>query len=98
MLSGVHGPAHLTDLVRPALERRNSPANEAGDNVLQHQAGIMQVILNPVEGIDWPHHVLGVIGPVLHLSRRSVNIWWLVEQVNFCGVLHIEEAFLPLLA
>jgi hypothetical protein len=98
MSSGVHGPTHLADLVRPALKRRNSPANEAGDNVLQRQAGITQVILNPVESIDWPHRVLGVIGPVLPFSGWSVNIWRQVEQVNLCGILYIEEAFLPFLA
>jgi hypothetical protein len=38
--SGVHGPAHLANLVRPALKRRNSPANEAGDHVLRRQDGI----------------------------------------------------------
>jgi hypothetical protein len=84
--------------VRPALKRRNSPANEAGGNVLWHQADITQVILNPVESTDWPYRVLGVIGQVLHLSGWSVNIWRQVEQVNFCGVLHIEEALLPFLA
>jgi hypothetical protein len=51
-----------------------------------------------VESIDWPHHVLGVIDPVLHLSGWNVNIWRQVEQVNLCGVLHIEEALLPFLA
>jgi hypothetical protein len=84
--------------VRLALKRRNSLANEAGNNILRCQAGITQVILNPVESVDWPHHVLGVRGSVLHLSGWSVNIWRQVQQIHFCGVLHIEEAFLPLLA
>jgi hypothetical protein len=96
--SGVHGPAHLANLLGLVLERRNAPANEAGDNVLRCEAGIMQLILNPVEGIEWPHHVLGVIGPVLHPDRWLVHIWRQVQQVNCSGVLHIEEALLPLLA
>jgi hypothetical protein len=81
-----------------ALERRNASANEAGDNVLRRQAGIAQLILNPVEGIDWPHRVLGVTGPVLHPDRWLVHIWRQVQQVNYSGVLHTEEALLPLLA
>jgi hypothetical protein len=77
--SGVHGPAHLTNLVGPALERRDVPANEASNNVLRHQAGIAHLTLNPVEGIDWPHRVLGVICLVLHLKRWLVHIWRQVE-------------------
>jgi hypothetical protein len=50
--SGVHGPAHLTNLVGPALKRRDAPANEASNDVLQRQASITQFTLNPVEGID----------------------------------------------
>jgi hypothetical protein len=33
--SGVHGPAHLANLVGPTLERRDAPANEASNNVLR---------------------------------------------------------------
>jgi hypothetical protein len=33
--SGVHGPAHLANLVEPALERRDTPAYEASGNVLR---------------------------------------------------------------
>jgi hypothetical protein len=79
------------------LKRRDAPANEASNDILRRQAGIPQLTLNPVEGIDWPHHVLGVIGLVLHLKRWLVHIWWQVEQINIRGVLHIEETFLPLL-
>jgi hypothetical protein len=96
--SGVHGLAHLADLVRPALKRRNSPANEAGDDILRRQAGIAQIILNPVESIHQSYRVLGVVGPVLHLIGGKVDILWQVEQINIRGVLHIEEALLPLLA
>jgi hypothetical protein len=53
--------------MRPALKRRNSPANEAGDDVLWRQASIAQVILNPVESIHRSYHVLGVVSPILHL-------------------------------
>jgi hypothetical protein len=84
--------------VRPALKRRNSSANEAGNDILWRQASITQVILNPVESIDCPHRVLRVIGPILHLNRWNVNICRQVEQVNICSVLHIEEALLPFLA
>jgi hypothetical protein len=35
--SGVHGPAHLANLVGPALERRDVPTNEASNNVLRRQ-------------------------------------------------------------
>jgi hypothetical protein len=73
--SGVHGPAYLANFVGPALERRDAPANEASDNILRCQASIAQLILNPVEGIDWPHRVLGVIGLVLHCDRWLVHIW-----------------------
>jgi hypothetical protein len=84
--------------VEPALERKDVPTNEAGNNVLRCQAGITQLILNPVEGIDWPYHVLGVICLVLHPNRWLVHIRQQIQQVNCSGVLHIEEAFLPLLA
>jgi hypothetical protein len=84
--------------VGPALERRDAPANEASNNVLWCQAGIAQLTLNPVEGIDRPHRVLGVICLVLHLKRWLIHIRRQVEQIDICGVLHIEEAFLPLLA
>jgi hypothetical protein len=33
--SGVHSPAHLTNFVGPALERRDAPANEASNYVLR---------------------------------------------------------------
>jgi hypothetical protein len=95
--SGVHGPTHLANLVGPLLKRRDVPANEASNDILWCQAGIPQLTLNPVEGVDWPYHVLGVICPVLHLKRWLIYIWRQVEQINIRGVLHIEEAFLPLL-
>jgi hypothetical protein len=62
--SGVHGPAHLADLVRSALKRGNSPANKADDDILRRQAGIAQVILNPVESIHRSYRVLRVVGPI----------------------------------
>jgi hypothetical protein len=96
--SGVHGPAHLTDLVRSARKRRNSLADEAGDDILQRQASIALVILNPVESIHRSYRVLGVVGPVLHLIGWKVNLLRQIEQIDVCGVLHIEEALLPLLA
>jgi hypothetical protein len=73
--SEVHGPAHLENLVGPALERRDTSANEASNNVLRCQASITHLTLNPVEGIDWPHRVLGVICLVLHPKRWVVHIW-----------------------
>jgi hypothetical protein len=84
--------------MRLTLKRRNSPANEAGSDILRHQAGITEVVLNPVESVDCPHHVLRVVGPILHLIGRNVNICRQVEQVNICSVLHIKEAILPLFA
>jgi hypothetical protein len=90
-----HGASKIMDTLETY---QDAPANEAGNNVLRRQAGITQLILNPVEGIDWPHHVLGVIGLVLHLNRWLVHIWQQIQQVNCSGVLHIEEALLPLLA
>jgi hypothetical protein len=84
--------------MRPALKRRNSPANEAGNDILWCQAGITKVVLNPVEGVDFPHRVLRIVGPILHLIWRNVNVCRQVEQVNICSVLHIKEALLPFLA
>jgi hypothetical protein len=95
--SGVHGPAHLTYLVGPALERRDAPTNKASLYVLWRQAGILQLALNPVEGIDRPHHVLRVIRPILHRKGWLVHIWRQVEQIDVCGVLHVEETLLPFL-
>jgi hypothetical protein len=48
--------------MRPALKRRNTPANEIGDDVLRCQAGILEIVLNLVESVDCPHRVLGVVG------------------------------------
>jgi hypothetical protein len=84
--------------VRPALKRRKSPANKADNDILRHQADISKFILNPVESIDRSYHVLGVVGPILHLIGWKVNIHRQVEQVDICSILHIEEALLPLLA
>jgi hypothetical protein len=49
MSGGVHGPAHLAYLMRPALERRDAPADKASHYVLRSEAGIPQFALNPVE-------------------------------------------------
>jgi hypothetical protein len=79
----------------PALERRDAPADEASNDVLRCQAGIPQLALNPVEGIDRPHRVLRVISPILHLIGWLIHIWRQVEQIDIRGVLHIEETLLP---
>jgi hypothetical protein len=60
--------------MRPALKRRNMPANEAGHYILWRQAGITEVVLNTVESVDCPHRVLRIVGPILHLIGRDVNI------------------------
>jgi hypothetical protein len=88
----------LANLVRLALKRRNTPANEASNDILHLQAGISKFILNPVESIHRSYRVLGVVGPILHLIGGKVDILRQVEQIDVCGVLHIEEALLPLLA
>jgi hypothetical protein len=83
--------------VRPALKRRISLANKAGDDILRCQADITQVILNPVESIHRSYRVVGVVGPILHLIGRKVNVLRHIEQIDVCGILHIEEALLPLM-
>jgi hypothetical protein len=72
--SGVHGPAHLTYLVGPALERRDTLANKASHYVLRCQAGIPQFALDPVEGINRAHCGLRVIGPVLHPKGWLIHV------------------------
>jgi hypothetical protein len=83
--------------VRPALERRDAPADKASHYVLRSEAGIQQFTLNPMEGVDRHHCGLRVIGPVLHLQGWLVHEWRQVEQINVCGILDVEEALLPLL-
>jgi hypothetical protein len=75
MSSGVHGPAHLTYLMGPALERRDAPANEASHYILRSEASIPQFALNPVEGVYRPHYGLWVIGLVLHHHGRLIHVW-----------------------
>jgi hypothetical protein len=84
--------------VGPTLERRDAPANKAGNNVLWSQAGIPQFALDPVEGINWPHCVLWVVCPVIQPIGWLVHIWRQVEQIDIRGVLHVEENLLPFLA
>jgi hypothetical protein len=79
MSGRVHGPTHLAYLMRPALERRDAPADKASHNVLRSEAGIPQFTLNPVEGINRPHCGLQVIGLVLHHSWWLVHKWWQVQ-------------------
>jgi hypothetical protein len=98
MSGGVHGPTHLTYLVRPALERRDAPAYKTSHYVLRSEAGIQQLALNPVKGVDRHHCGLRVIGPVLHLQGWLIHEWRQVEQINVRGILDVEEALLPLLA
>jgi hypothetical protein len=71
---GVHGPAHLAYIVRPVLKRRNSPADKAGDDVLRCQADTAEFALNAVKSIDDTHNILWVIGPVLHVVGRDIDI------------------------
>jgi hypothetical protein len=61
--------------MRPALKRRNTPANEAGNDILRRQAGISELAFNPVESIDRSHHVLGVVGLVLHLIGWKIYVF-----------------------
>jgi hypothetical protein len=65
---------------------------------LRSEAGIPQLALNPMEGVNRHHGGLRVIGPVLHLQGRLVHEWRQVEQINVCDILDVEEALLPLLA
>jgi hypothetical protein len=55
-------------------------------------------MLNPVESIHRSYRVLGVVSPILHLIGGKVDVLRQIEQINVCGVLHIEEALLPFLA
>jgi hypothetical protein len=84
--------------MRPALQRRNAPADKACHQVLRSEAGIPQLTLNPVEGVHRQHGVLRIIGPVLHRQGWLVHEWRQVEQINVRGILDVEEALLPLLA
>jgi hypothetical protein len=81
----------------PTLERRDAPANKASDDVLRCQAGSPQFALDPVKGINRPHCGLRVISPILHPSGWLIHVWWQVEQIHICGVLHVEETLLPFL-
>jgi hypothetical protein len=81
--------------MRPALERRHTPANEAGHYILRSEAGIPQLALNPVEGVYRPHCGLRIISPVLHRCGRLIHEWQQIKQILVGGVLHIEEALLP---
>jgi hypothetical protein len=83
--------------MRPALERRDALANEAGHYVLRSEASIPQLALNPVDGVNWHHGGLRVIGLVLHLQGWLIHEWRQVEQIHIRGILDIEEALLPLL-
>jgi hypothetical protein len=87
---GVHGPAHLAYLVRPALKRRNSPADKTGDDVLRRQASTADFALNSVKSIDDTHSILWIIGPVLHVMRWDINISRQIKQIHVSSVLHIE--------
>jgi hypothetical protein len=65
---------------------------------LRSEAGIPQLALNPVEGINRHHGGLRVIRPVLHRQGWLVHEWQQVEQINVRDILDVEEALLPLLA
>jgi hypothetical protein len=84
--------------VRSALKRGNSSADKASDDVLWHQAGTGEFALNPVEGINSNHSVPWIIGPVLHLVGRDIDISRQIIQVHISSVLHVEEGLLPFLA
>jgi hypothetical protein len=71
---GVHSPAHLAYLMGPALKRRNTPADKAGNNILWRQAGITKLAHNPVEGIDDSHGVPRIMCLVLHVVGRDINV------------------------
>jgi hypothetical protein len=62
------------------------------------EAGIPELALNSVEGVDRHHGALRVVRPALHRQRWLVHEWRQVEKVIVRGVLDIEEALLPLLA
>jgi hypothetical protein len=98
MSGGVHGLAHLAYLVGSALKRRNSPADKAGDDVLRRQAGTAKFTLNPVKSIDDTHNILWIIGPVLHVVGRDIDISRQIKQIHISSVLHVEEGLLPFLA
>jgi hypothetical protein len=94
MSSGVHGPAHLTYLMGPTLERRHALANKTSHYVLRCEADIPQFALNPVDGINRPHSGLRVIRPILHPGGWLIHVWRQVEQIHICCVLHVEETLL----
>jgi hypothetical protein len=98
MSGGVHSPTHLAYLVRSPLKRRNSSAYEAGDDILQRQAGTIELAHNPVEGIDSAHCAPGIVCPVLHFIGRDINVFRQIYQIHFGSVLHVEEGLLPLFA
>jgi hypothetical protein len=98
MSGGVHNPTHLAYLVRSPLKRRNSPAYEAGDDILRRQAGTAELAHNPVEGVDSSHCTPGIVCPVLHLVGRDIDIFWQIDQIHLGCVLHVEEGLLPLFA
>jgi hypothetical protein len=65
---------------------------------LRGKAGIPELALNPVEGINRRHGVLRIVSPILHRQGWLVHEWRQVEQIHIRDILDIEEAFLPLLA
>jgi hypothetical protein len=80
-----------------ALKRRNTPADEASNDVLRRQAGTGEFAHNPVEGIDRSHRVPRIISLVPHLVRRDIDVIQQIDQVHISSVLHVEEGLLPFL-
>ena len=95
--SRVKMATHVADLMDPALQWRDSAANECGHQVLTRQSCLLELRYQFMDGVDFQDLVFRVIPPIVlargrpNLERREV------DEIDIGGVLHVEPGPEPFL-